>query len=1578
MIRPAFKTRSKKDCNTGFTIVELMVAIALTAALVAVIYGLYVSYSRIVIKQEERVEIQQIARMALQTMKSDLMLIGRNSRHDRGQEALAYAAPWEILFNADISSQYDALTGSMSYGGGSYVGSSSWYSPAETVHYYIHNPTTAEDFSFSPYDREIHKNINGNTGGSVLIADRIAYGIRYDDGTMGYSSGAKVPLLFTYWGDFDLNPSTPDTLWGDTSGDGTLSNTEIQSLIASSYSWSYTSESGSVNNSSIPFGAIFLGHNMSNTEDVDSDGVLDVGEDLNGNGRLDTNLLDFAVHRVVVNITTIGQYIDDTFRHPLDPNYRYREHNLRTSVDPRNLLKHVLDEEGGGPPAPPTSVTLVQIECARQLLLTFDASTDDGGGERDVLWYEVQRQVGSSGSYRYYTFIPATGAANYSLIDGDLEVDQYGHIVSISYRFRVKAVDSTDQSSTWGTSSAVIPVQTWPSQPDSAFFTSFNSPCFKSTHGHTDGSITLQWQESMTGGSADRSDVTEYWIYRSDPNDNSGVYGEPIAKAELNDLSNCAPSPASETIAHQSCVDEQFFDYVDNFGKPMLVWRDEFDSPGREGVSIIPYDGAQFGIIDGDVEEYNRYYYEVRAFNANSSSRCLSDPALLNPQCENDPFYCNSQSYPCSINAGTEDRSRYSSPRNVNIQDGSIADVNGDIHPRFIITWDESLSEHCEYTASPDNDIPDLTRYYVMRSKSFLAMQPTGPESVFRELMPAPNPEGLYSCNLDFGDPSFYSNVFTFMGVEQSETTSSYEFIDDSDFYLKPAQYPGHTAYWLSATDTLRPSTSQFSSIDSYPLTEGSGGENIYEYMVVSGNTGWATGTEPWSFGASCVLTGRFECLNNCSVAVTDTSLEQCALRSDTPGADDVTLFWQYVSGSGPSADATVYLVARDESNPTSEWVLIDDSPTLSGGYWIGIHGYDDGDTCPYVAGEGCRGQHPPTHWEYALQVNCVGASSEDDCTRFISLGQHVSAGAPDPLEICYYKQDTNCPSDATLNCQTGLMGFEFYERLDRCPTSGIQTDPKYDWFRIVRWSKPPSNNPYGDWPWCTGSYQGDPYTCGRPNIPADVIYYVRGDGSCPTPWVQTPLNPTPPYSCFPGFIELSGNKRYRFEEYVDPNLDYWYMVEHRVDHNSTSGYLTPPRCCPGHWFPSHDCPVPYNGNDTCNGGFDTENHPKIITYEHIQCYPSWSPGTYHPGTHTWEEFSAPSGFELNIEGTSSPWHNWEWTLIDFSFWGIHFYIGDHMFKYANNRIETDLESFFGDLLNWLWEWAYEIMFNMCSWCFDFWGVTLFCVDWFWPNCYDDLTYMANHSYLWSNFPAGQCGSSPGPGDPNNNEITGNFLFQYHYRARYKNKQLHTVLRGTYTPGSDSFNHYMISQDFDRAGNDISFSLGYNQATLYKNYTYKVLHPSTGDTEDEWWSCMALVCTNAVPGHLYENETFIYFWAKHDDDREWDWQQGDGPNQLFYHRPPYLSFNTIGQTAPNGLDLTTEENKDGKIGWWVQPFVDWDADNFYFDNVRVTEYCAQCPPAFTYPYTKFDGSNGMPKGWKGKTGTFAEVFSPKR
>jgi len=1548
-------TRLWKSSDSGFTLIELIVGTILTAVLVAATYAFYIHYNRVVIVEDDRVEVSQIARSAIGKVKSDIMVAGRNARIDNGQEAMVYAAPWEMVFNADVSSMYGALSTSITYGPSStaYNGNSAWESDAETIHYFMKVPSAGEDFSFSPYDREIRRRINDmRDQNSNLISERVAYGIRYDDGTMQYANSERVPLLFSYWGDFDLNPSTADTLWGDSNGDGVIDKDEINALLTGSYTWSYASQSGTITNSGVPAGAIFIGPSMTNTEDGDGDGRLDPGEDLNGNGRLDTNLLDLAINRIEINLTTISQYLDNKYSHPNESTYHYREYHVKTDVRPRNLIKAPLTDDCGGPPGPPSNVALNLLDCGRRIQVSFNASTDDGTGENDVMWYEIQRKV-ASGNWEYYTFIPATGDPSYIFIDSNLEKDINGHIVNQTYQYRVLAVDCADQKSAWATSSSVTPVQNFPSAPQ--IFYSWDSPCYKAV-GYPDlGSITLIWEASMSGGAMD-TDVDEYWVYRSDPEDLGIVSEEPIAKIPISEADSCASGQGTRRDAHEACVDEQFFDYTLSGGSPYYAWRDEVDSPGRDLVSIIPYNGHQWA-INGNLM---RYYYEVRAYGSSFGAECLSDPMTLEPLCEDDE-YCDSQSYINEMITDTTARSRFAPPLDLEVLDASIIDVNGVVEPRFVVSWNESPSEWCEPPA--DAQVPDVVRYLVYRTKTFLGLV----GGIYRSKFLHP----MSACELDW--PDTHNDVLAFAGELASGSQSTYSFTDDSVYYNDPVNFPTHTAYNLSAMDDLRPVLSGIS-----PPVLQYAEDNVYEYMVVATNSAWSSGGEPWSFGTSCVVRGKFECVGSCYAHVDASVAEQCALRSDT-NDDGIHVFWTYTVGNDPPAGSIVHLVARDEEDPSAPWELVDDNPQWNGSrsMYEGVHGYDDGEICDDVSTPDpeCVGQRPPTLWEYALKVQCADPGGElQECIRYATLDLHVPAGLPDPLEVCFYPDNVACDSGATFDCTTGLFAFDFTETLARCPSS-INTDKKYTWFRVVRWSKPPSTDA-SPWSWCPPTWGGNPANCDRPNEEiADAIYYIRADGTSPTPWVGTP--PSPRYYAFPGFQDLGG-REYRFSEYVNPNLDYWYMIENRMDHNSASGTTNPPRCCPGHSQYGASCPGGYNGKDTCNGGFP-EN---VISYEEIQCYPTFTQGASMNGTADYERFT---GWTGDIEGSgasSTPWMNWEWVIFDWWFWGIHFYLGDHAFKYANSRIETDLDNLFGSMLNWLFEWADDLAFAICDWCLEI-IITIFCVDWFWTDCYDDLIYLVNHNYLWSNFTAGQCGSSPGPGSPNTNYMYGDLLYHFSFKARYKNKKLYSTVRGQYDPAEDGFNHYTIKIDFDRGGTTIKYSIGYKQKADYIEYVAYNYVASTNDLDDDWWTSLVLVCTNHVTGSADYNHTFVYLWTKPDGSgsqpTDWDWQRGTGGEWFYPYNyngqaaglEPVVSMSTVGKTAPGGGNLVDVENKTGKVGFWSDPFVDWRLDQSYFDNIRVTEYCGQCPPTFVTP-SKARGME-MPPGWVGDSGLWWEV-----
>ncbi|MCZ7584101.1 MAG: hypothetical protein M5R36_12610 [Deltaproteobacteria bacterium] len=134
------------------------------------------------------------------------------------------------------------------------------------------------------------------------------------------------------------------------------------------------------------------------------------------------------------------------------------------------------------------------------------------------------------------------------------------------------------------------------------------------------------------------------------------------------------------------------------------------------------------------------------------------------------------------------------------------------------------------------------------------------------------------------------------------------------------------TSAWTLVTGAsadLRPDISSFAS-SNYALPanpESFFPEPVYEYMVagvtadISGNP-VNTSDQPWSFGASCVEEGRFEC--PCNVDVTAEITDYCALHGD------VAVSWNWVDGNVPPDGSRVWLVAKDVQNLTNPWEVVD------------------------------------------------------------------------------------------------------------------------------------------------------------------------------------------------------------------------------------------------------------------------------------------------------------------------------------------------------------------------------------------------------------------------------------------------------------------------------------------------------------------------------------------------------------------------------------------------------------------------------------------------------------------------------
>jgi hypothetical protein len=85
------------------------------------------------------------------------------------------------------------------------------------------------------------------------------------------------------------------------------------------------------------------------------------------------------------------------------------------------------------PPLPPFDLDLVLIPGSlADLELSWSASPDDGGGENDVVSYNIYRSGTVAGPFTFVDSVPATGAASYSWIDsgrGDGDWNNYFYIV---------------------------------------------------------------------------------------------------------------------------------------------------------------------------------------------------------------------------------------------------------------------------------------------------------------------------------------------------------------------------------------------------------------------------------------------------------------------------------------------------------------------------------------------------------------------------------------------------------------------------------------------------------------------------------------------------------------------------------------------------------------------------------------------------------------------------------------------------------------------------------------------------------------------------------------------------------------------------------------------------------------------------------------------------------------------------------------------------------------------------------------------------------------------------------------------
>ncbi|NLH50146.1 MAG: hypothetical protein GX444_16325 [Myxococcales bacterium] len=1044
----AKQTRFAKRTSAGqggFSLIELMLALLLTAVLVLAIFTVFNAYDKAVMQQEDLVEIQQMGRSALAKMQSDIMMMGRNVETDWGQEAIIYAAPWEFVFNADTDSGLSHPTTTVAFGGpdtpytpmtapGS-GGAADWPNLSETIRYYLHDAQTSplsdeRDFSWSTLDRVLRRQSYhaADATGTTVTDDIIAFGVRYDSGSSGYYNIANSdpPLrhlvpLFTYWGDFDFNPSTPDTLWGDSNADGHLSDAEIAALLGGSYSFSYTKPDGTTQTvTASNGGAIYLVGTSTNRETT---------LDINRNGRIDRNILDSVIHRVELNITTMASKPDPSYHHKREYNFHYREAWVRTAVEPRNLnFKNKSD--CGGPPTAPTLNTAAVDQCGAQIKLAWSASSDDGAGSNDVQWYEVMRYSsnpsGGSAVGKFLGLIPATGSSAYAYTDFDMATKS---TELSTFYYQIVAVDCGDGRTASGTLSATQ-TQTAVLAPLDGSLYAFDSPCYTNS---SMGSITLVWYKPATEPANG-----EYWIYRADLGADNGTMVNartfPIAQVPISSFPTSSV-PTTSTLfnalatAAETDPNPTLFTWNGYY-----VYRDEYGNVGRVGGVQPPRQGNQWS-----GSERNYYYYEVATYNP--STKCLSTPTT---QKAGNPYYplIESQSFdPASTGlGGSVSRARFSPPTITAVSDITQLDWIPGVatNAGLGVTFNASLDQFCPTAANRPN------YYYIYRRKAS-----AWPSNV----LDTANNDGVF---VDAG----LLLVFAGVPITSSGTGSprTYTFSDTATLYDQNTS--GDNTH-LGATMTANGQPSGFpTSAGYYPIiypTLGNQTEDLYSYIVAAVNANISTGApaSPWVFGHSLPSSGGFTCNDSCvalpnaaSIFSFQASYYGDAYSAYTPANDSIYVSWYWDVKPPDSSSVTLDYCTAPSSN-NCVWYT---ATTLSPGTWAtGTRYYMEHPRSLQTSGQ---------FYRYSLNLTC-----SNGCSHRVMLGADIIGLEPGPVTIrssssAYNK--TNTPGNIMNACYYENY-FAWNDNLAKpAPTSGTtyprpllnQTQKDRLWYRIARYEK--------------------------------------------------------------------------------------------------------------------------------------------------------------------------------------------------------------------------------------------------------------------------------------------------------------------------------------------------------------------------------------------------------------------------------------------------------------------------------------------------------------------------------------------
>ena len=210
--------------TTGFSLIELLVSSTIMLIVFAMVFTAFIQTRKVSERNTMDAEILQNARIGLDEMARTLRMIGYRRDQAQGQVAIIEAAPFQIIFNADLYAEKSALPPEMDvnlYDAAIYTSPAQNYTThAETIRWTLDSSDDGlvdrRDIDDQPEERETWRNPN-----DMILIQEIMHsantsrwrGNQITLGVLGPYDSSDQPTyilpMFQYWlreadGTFDL------------------------------------------------------------------------------------------------------------------------------------------------------------------------------------------------------------------------------------------------------------------------------------------------------------------------------------------------------------------------------------------------------------------------------------------------------------------------------------------------------------------------------------------------------------------------------------------------------------------------------------------------------------------------------------------------------------------------------------------------------------------------------------------------------------------------------------------------------------------------------------------------------------------------------------------------------------------------------------------------------------------------------------------------------------------------------------------------------------------------------------------------------------------------------------------------------------------------------------------------------------------------------------------------------------------------------------------------------------------------------------------------------------------------------